>query len=568
MLLPHLFVTSITKLSFLLEVSIGFRTLVRCSQQLKAWIAHTLQSIAENDDDTRQPFAAWELSICYFSGFGLPSDVSCSARWLQFAADRGVPAAKTFLHPLHRAMNWVSPQIAQDSIAENFSKPGRDTRGISPMARFHPVEETAIAIVESNDLASNGTSDITVKDFGVANGTDSATDLVPSESLEGGTGHLSEEMIQLVTHGDGMALSRLLEEQPEAAKFRDSEGNTLLSVAAKSHQYELIALMLQQSATETDAYNKLGESPLHILADVTDENQLKALLPRLLRSGMDPYHETVPLHDGELLDFASSFPCDPILRSILQNNLVFLSCLLDSMHEVNTRCRVCEGGSRLRRLVAISLSAFRSDALKVIQRHIQEHQGEDTVVNFNKIEVWSSGILLEISKLPFQSVIVNTLDLPESFFRALTFGDEYKHALESTLSLLLEDSSDVEKCLQTMLWEATMVNSCDGVDFLLAEAEKRGLQPGWWLQDSLKTIRNSPLFLSIKHGHRDIFRRLCDAHPGFLQDFVSYKEECKPPGMIKHIQRDAEPVNKPRRINLVQISLSQAVTASHQDPYF
>ena len=56
---------------------------------------------------------------------------------------------------------------------------------------------------------------------------------------------LTKENTQAVTRGDLIALEKILQDRPEAAAFRNLDENTMLTLAAKSHHYEIMQLLLR-----------------------------------------------------------------------------------------------------------------------------------------------------------------------------------------------------------------------------------------------------------------------------------------------------------------------------------
>ncbi|KAK7948962.1 Serine/threonine-protein kinase ppk21 [Apiospora aurea] len=101
-------------------VSVGYQSLVLCSHQLKHFIIQKLLKIAKNNADPRQPLATWELSVCFFSGFGVDQDFSESTRWLLSAAGYGIPAAEEFSDRLHQAMAAGCNEDSETSAASIY----------------------------------------------------------------------------------------------------------------------------------------------------------------------------------------------------------------------------------------------------------------------------------------------------------------------------------------------------------------------------------------------------------------------------------------------------------------
>jgi hypothetical protein len=81
---------------------------------------------------------------------------------------------------------------------------------------------------------------------------------------------------------------------------------------------------------------------------------------------------------------------------------------------------------------------------------------------------------LPLHKVPFNSLAIAAIDLPESFFRAINYGDKYANALERTICFLLTTEKDTVSLSYSMLTEAIARYSVDAVNIILREGGKRG----------------------------------------------------------------------------------------------
>ncbi|KAK8134686.1 hypothetical protein PG984_006698 [Apiospora sp. TS-2023a] len=252
---------------------------------------------------------------------------------------------------------------------------------------------------------------------------------------------------------------------------------------------------------------------------------------------------------------------------MLNDNVVLFQSLLDETHKTRhvKECCVCEGGSRLRRIVAIAVSTFRSQALAVILDHLGTFKpGEDH--KLQEEQVWTDRELLPLWKLPFRSVVVKSIDLPDNYFRAISHGTYYAATLEDMVKYLLGRELEVKDRLYEMLQEAVRVDSLESVDIILKEGERRDLPPSWWLLVSRNFARN-PLVLAIRFGFRAVFQRLWKSNPDLPRGFVEITEKYTTPISRAFSGNSAARMWK-RPINLVQICLSSAVTAAHRDSFF
>ena len=379
---------------------------------------------------------------------------------------------------------------------------------------------------------------------------------------------LDERAITAIGSGQPEVLATFIFETPDWAIHQNSLGDSLLLLAARSGNYESMEILLGHESADASIYNDFQESALHLLSNFSEE-QIRALVPKLIAKGADVNHEALPIHYGDsLLNISAYIRSCPILRAILNDNIALLNCLLEVTHknDVSTICRICEGGSRLKRIIAIALSTFRAQAIRKLIDHITTHNRKG--VNFGNIEVWSNQKLIPLWKTPFRSVIIKTTDLPETFFRAISYGEKHTEVLRSTLSFILDQFPNNSKQLYYMLQEAVEVNSLDAVDFILEEAKRRQLRPSWWLAISKNDFPHNPLITAIKNGLRDVFERLWSSNHQVFREFVQVTDEIGPSRIARLFLNASSSYTKNLSINVAQICLSIAITAAHQDQYF
>lgn len=214
--------------------------------------------------------------------------------------------------------------------------------------------------------------------------------------------------------------------------------------------------------------------------------------------------------DGNAGGLASGIRSCSILNAILRKNTVLLQCVLEAGHsdQCVSACRVCEAGSAYRRISAASLSFFQADALDILVSHVRAHKGQQ-VLQLENIEVWAGRELLPLHKVPFHSVAVAAMDLPESFFRALFYGIDHLNSLRRTVEFLMDAGEDVAHLSYGMLHAVVDKNSIDGVRLLLVNGGPRHLPQSWWLKQ--KKMKNDvgvfdlPIMKPIRNGFREIF---------------------------------------------------------------
>jgi hypothetical protein len=188
------------------------------------------------------------------------------------------------------------------------------------------------------------------------------------------------------------------------------------------------------------------------------------------------------------------------------------------------------------------------------------------------------------------------MDLPESFFRAMTYGSKYAESLQRTLRFLLGTREPARDSLAfEMLMSAVDCGSADGVDFLLVESKQWSLHPLWWLDLEHKyheecpvdsRCKDEPLLLSVALGQRDIFDRLMLEEGSISHEKIPLpctNTDC----WNRHGDRSSLWMNiatqlvgphvsllsrrRPEHVHywaLIRPILHQAISAYHQDIYF
>lgn len=385
---------------------------------------------------------------------------------------------------------------------------------------------------------------------------------------------LADDMINAAVENDAARLSKLLFEDPNLLNSQDASGDTLLTISAREESTDVLDMLLHQDGIDASKHNHLGQSALHLTA-TWSESSITAYVPQLIARDCDPFHEAMPIqYRQSLLDLSAGMRCCPVFGAVLRNNLPLLRCLLKEAHKSSaSACRVCEAGSRLRRIVAVALSTFRADALGIVVHHIESFTGQ--AIDLSSLMVWSNRQLVPLLKAPFQSSAIEGADLPEDFFRAVSYGRGAVASLQMTLSFLFDRVCHTTEQLHDMLSEAVTVDSLEAVNIVLDEGHKRGLPAFWWVQSPNKACLGDPLRTAIKFGRRQIFHRLFQSCSTLFQnefpvakaDFYSMQAWL----FIWLFFLDGKGyVSKKavNSVNLAHICLSIAVTAPHQDHFF
>ncbi|KAI0429703.1 hypothetical protein F5Y09DRAFT_342358 [Xylaria sp. FL1042] len=541
------------------KVAIGHSTFSQTSHQLKAHIAQSLLRIANDSKDPRRMATAWELSICYFSGFGVEISFQRCSEWLSVASEGGIAAARDYAAILHEAMNLsyqVPPrQIKAHQILEVVE---------------HPSEVQATEIVSKHiDYTSSQESDC---ESDCEDDSMSPTHITTLKEMP-------NELFDILNAGTLEALQSHLQDSPKDLNSQDMEGNTPLILAARRQKADMLKFLTSQTDVDAGIPNRSGHTVLHFLPMFDDETILY-LVPKLAQRRADIHREALSMPLGtEDVVLTPEIRCCSILNAILHGNPTLLECLLEASHAegVISQCQICETASRFRRILAVSLSIFQAGALAMLVTHVR-NRGSREDIGLKTIKVWAGSKLLPLHKVPFNSVAIGALDLPDSLFRAMKYGKRYVEALEETITLLLSTVENVEDLAYSMITEAVESNNREAVQFLLNEGERRRFKKAWWIRGPLD---RSPFLRSISLGFREIFKFFLEHDPTLLQRRVKvtcWLGACQHKRklwdqytrvLVGHSRQTLLPASEKKHdFNLVQRALWLFIDSNHQDFFF
>ncbi|KAH0541251.1 hypothetical protein FGG08_004256 [Glutinoglossum americanum] len=577
------------------QLFIGYQTLSRCSYLLKEKIVQDLHTLALNQADPRKPAACWELSVCYFVGFGIKRDFKNSCHWLAEAAKQGVTGAQAFFLRMHKAMDMDlyetlrahRQEPSADSAPE--TTPSSDADVISQWL-FDAVESGYSEILPDLQLQDPERYKAAREILSIrlatevpmdAHGLSLVMEVSDPTLASSASSPITQRIAAAAASCDLPLLQRLANEVPESINFQDESGNTALIHAARCGRYEVLDLLLDQPNADASICNLGQQTALHFLSIFTDQ-EIENLVPRLIDSKADIDQETA-LHVssswGEAPDLKPRIRCCPLLQAILCNSLVLLKSLLIALHPPASgpmRCRVCETGSRYRKMVAIAIMLHRSEMVEALLEHLRVNAaGKGT--DLNLIEVWYNQELLPVWKLTIRGLPVGVADLPESFCRALSYGKDGVAALHKTLEILWRFEDAFLPKAYNQLQQAAVSGNVDAIDFLIEKTQRQKPMPhSWWVSED---VYGDPLTLSIRLGFRDVFEKIWSLDDTIFDRSFTF-ELCS----LYRCRTCPKPFNysipgrlmawllrvgrKRHEVNLAQISLSAAVVAAHQDGFF
>ncbi|KAL1846416.1 hypothetical protein Daus18300_014259 [Diaporthe australafricana] len=502
------------------QVIIGYHTLIGCSHQLKAHIVNTLRDLAERPDDPRQPAAAWELTICYFSGFGVPRDFDAALKWLSVARELGVTAGRDLFKPLQEAI-VVAMEAQSHKEAAFPGKPRLNFRNQQSSNNIVSNTETSVSDLQAEDNGERtiGQEEHTSRPSRSAVHTTDESNVLQKQIVApetnalcrkyfDGSNKLAQSLpsmpLPMPSHvrdaieaGSLNQLRDIITREPSVLDSADEQGNTPLLLAAHHKQLGILRYLISHPDIKASAHNKFGQTALHFLAHFENESVVDFVLP-LVDNGIDLLREALPMRtDSAALVIFHGLRCCAVLNSILHNKTILLAILLEAAHSNSSvsMCQICEAGSRFRRILAVALSLFRIDVLEILTAHLLAHRKLNTI-NLANIQVWAGQKLLRLYQVPFSSVAVSAMDLPEDFFRAIMYGSNYDDVLERTLDFLAATASTRSKSKGTphmsletkMLRAASAGGSLDAVNSLLNRMKESQQKVPEWISCQSRII--------------------------------------------------------------------------------
>ena len=387
---------------------------------------------------------------------------------------------------------------------------------------------------------------------------------------------LAREITKAAATGQMARLKHILVSTPHSINMQNENKDTALILAARCKKFPELDFLLNCQDIDGSICNWQRQNPLHHLAMFTEE-EIKQLVPRLISSKASHDQEAASPESvyGSAFGLKPRIRADPLCQAVLENNNFLLQFLLDTIHSSTSgptsdrlKCRVCESGSRYRKMMAMAVILHNFAAVELLQEHRRTNNAEDGA-QLNEIEVWFGPELLPVWQLALQGCPASIVDLPESFYRALSHGSDCSMSLRKTLQLLWQKKSSSIPLLFHQLQQSVIDGNAETIDYIMEEGKACGFKSSWWW--NTHDLAQWPVFLSIRLGFRDIFEKLWSIDPEMINRpgseicSVPNCRSCRNPFKLPVIGR---PRRKVHDINLSQLALSYAASAAHQDKFF
>ncbi len=432
-------------------------------------------------EDARTDAACWELCICFFAGFGVGKDLGASCTWLAEAARRGVKGAQAFYYRLHLAMG-INPDASVRALV-----PGTDDP-IEPLSQWLFEAATSgyidilhdlrvldeqrylaarAAISHKLGVAVQSEDSSPMASFEPSNDTTMTSDDLP----------LAREVTIAAATGQLADLKRLVSSTPHSINFQNENGNTSLIIAARCNRFPVLDFLLDQPDIDGSICNWQQQNPLHFLEYFTEE-EIENLVPRLIssRASHDQEAASPELVYGNAPNLRPRIRADPVLQAVLGNNTFLLEQLLEAIHSATfgqLKCRVCESGSRYRKMMAMAIMLHNVASVKLLQLHRHRYNTEETL-NIDEMEVWTDQELLPVWQLALRGLPSSVVDLPESFSRALSHGAESSTSLRDTLQVLWRQNAPSRKVLYTQLQHSVVEGNVEAIQYIMDKGKLVG----------------------------------------------------------------------------------------------
>ncbi|KAI4594619.1 hypothetical protein KJ359_007707 [Pestalotiopsis sp. 9143b] len=250
-------------------VTVGHATLSSTSHQLKEHIVERLLLVASNKDDPRHLAAGWELSICYFSGFGVDVNFEKCSHWLTVACEGGIVAAQHYFNVIHQAMAKPCP------VMKSSGK-----RDVMMIDEIHPSLSVEIkdeeTLKDGDDNSSSGSEDE----------EDRQIRAMPPRIMP-------QELIDIINEGTCEQLRSYIHLNPEHMNAQDAEGATPLVLAARLQRADLFEFLAKEPMTDASITTHAGQTVLHFLPSLDDELNIE-LVPLLVKRHASLHKEAFP----------------------------------------------------------------------------------------------------------------------------------------------------------------------------------------------------------------------------------------------------------------------------------
>ncbi|KAI0968999.1 kinase-like protein [Xylaria arbuscula] len=251
---------------------IGYRSLAKCSFLVKRKIVEQLEKSAMETSSQRRAACAWELCICYFSGFGVEKDWARARHWLTEAAVEGVRIAQAFYVRLNSAMAFspIESLTMSPKVSSNGQNQIMDANALLSEWLEYAVSVGCLDVLpDLQELDKNIGASFHIEATETFR-KDMAATIRLSKELSDGSKSKSHEpnldsplqVLRASVQGDLDFVQTALQSNPGSRDCFDSDGNTPLLLAAKYGNFSTVSFLLHHASTNTKKSKLLFEPQL------------------------------------------------------------------------------------------------------------------------------------------------------------------------------------------------------------------------------------------------------------------------------------------------------------------
>lgn len=170
---------------------------------------------------------------------------------------------------------------------------------------------------------------------------------------------LSNQFIEAASLGNLQKIRTFASDlEPKSFNAVDLAGNSATIQAAKSGRFEVLDYLLKLPSLNVAHCNHDDQSVLHYTLTFKKE-QLQRLVPLMVERGADVFREgQLATFSVESAPFSLPIRCCSVLNGVIHRRPDIVELLLKASHSGNrnSMCRICERGSRFRKILGIAVA--------------------------------------------------------------------------------------------------------------------------------------------------------------------------------------------------------------------
>ena len=403
-----------------IQVAIPYQSLEPVSGVIKQSIVTALHQSANSQSDPRKVSACLELGICYSSGFGIATlDSSRKPKalyWMIEAAKLGNVFARASIIPLSEALGQRIPeeipvkQWLAESAAEGSVLALDTLKSIDHEAYLRTLAATRVcdALAFLNDPAAR-------------------KDILPPEHL----GEMQSDIHSIASNGQLHTPVTPKDDVKNTINTQCHNGDTPLICAARSGNLEILRRLCSMGANGT-IHNANFENGLHFLA-AFNSNFVPEAARLLVDAGASLHLSSKNFGGRDITGIRPLGNGTPALRAVQLGRHEALTALLEL--EQSTASEL--SGSNIRSLFSHAILLHDPKSIEILYwfyRHTPAFEQLRTA------RWWRNGRLrnlVEICVLGPVSANSNCgIDLPDRFWRCVTYGANHFRCLQRTFEFL------------------------------------------------------------------------------------------------------------------------------------